>query len=241
MPAGRAVYTGMLNERGGYEADVTVTRLAPDRYLLVTSSASVVRDRVWIERHTGEDEHVVVVDVSSAYAVYGVMGPRSRDPPAAPHPGGPLRRGLPLRHQPGDRPRLFDGPGHPDHLRGGAGLGALRAHASSPSASTRPCSRPGPTSRSPAPATTPSTRCAWTRGTGPSARTSPPTTIRWRPGCASPASWRPTIDFIGRSSGGAGHRRRAPTAAGLVPAGRSRPDAVGGRAGPPATVSRRAR
>ena len=78
VPAGRAVYTGMLNDRGGYEADVTVTRLAPDRYLLVTSSASVVRDRVWIERHTGEDEHVVVVDVSSAYAVYGVMGPSAR-------------------------------------------------------------------------------------------------------------------------------------------------------------------
>ena len=51
VPVGRAVYTGMLNDRGGYEADVTVTRLAADRYLLVTSSASVVRDRVWIERH----------------------------------------------------------------------------------------------------------------------------------------------------------------------------------------------
>ena len=79
VPVGKAVYTGMLNERGGYEADVTVTRLAHDRYLLVTSSASVVRDRVWIERHTGPDEHVAVTDVSSAYAVYGVMGPRSRE------------------------------------------------------------------------------------------------------------------------------------------------------------------
>ncbi len=79
VPVGRAVYTGMLNERGGYEADVTVTRLAHDRYLLVTSSASVVRDRVWIERHIGPDEHAAVTDVSSAYAVYGVMGPRSRE------------------------------------------------------------------------------------------------------------------------------------------------------------------
>ena len=61
VPVGRAVYTGMLNERGGYEADVTVTRLAHDRYLLVTSSASVVRDLVWIERHVDVDEHVAVV------------------------------------------------------------------------------------------------------------------------------------------------------------------------------------
>ncbi len=79
VPVGRTVYTGMLNERGGYEADVTVTRLAPDRYLLITGSASVVRDRVWIERHTRTDEHAEVVDVSSGYAVYGVMGPRSRE------------------------------------------------------------------------------------------------------------------------------------------------------------------
>ncbi len=79
VPVGRAVYTGMLNARGGYEADVTVTRVDHDRYLLITGSASVVRDRVWIERHIGRDEHASVVDVSSSYAVFGVMGPRARD------------------------------------------------------------------------------------------------------------------------------------------------------------------
>src|SRR5271165_5385096 len=76
---GRTVYTGMLNERAGYEADVTVTRLALDRYLLVTSAASPVRDAAWIERHVGVSEHLSVVDVSSAYAVIGVMGPASRE------------------------------------------------------------------------------------------------------------------------------------------------------------------
>jgi 4-methylaminobutanoate oxidase (formaldehyde-forming) len=79
VATGRSVYTGMLNDRGGYEADVTVTRLASDRYLLVTSSASAGRDLSWIERHTPSHLHVAVVDVSSAYAVYGVMGPRSRE------------------------------------------------------------------------------------------------------------------------------------------------------------------
>ncbi len=76
---GRTVYTGMLNEHAGYEADVTITRLADDRYLLVTSSASPVRDAAWIERHLRAGEHVSVVDVSSAYAVLGVMGPASRE------------------------------------------------------------------------------------------------------------------------------------------------------------------
>jgi 4-methylaminobutanoate oxidase (formaldehyde-forming) len=79
VPPGRTVYTGMLNERAGYEADVTITRLADDRYLLVTGAASPVRDAAWIERHLRQAEHVSVVDVSSAFAVIGVMGPASRD------------------------------------------------------------------------------------------------------------------------------------------------------------------
>ena len=79
VAVGRTVYTGVLNSRGTYEADVTLTRIADDEYLWVTSSASVVRDRVWIERHIGANQHVSVTDVSSAYAVLGVMGPRSRE------------------------------------------------------------------------------------------------------------------------------------------------------------------
>ena len=78
VDVGQVVYTGMLNQRAGYEADVTVTRVAPDRYLLVTSAASPVRDAAWIEQHLRTAEHVSVVDVSSASAVLGVMGPASR-------------------------------------------------------------------------------------------------------------------------------------------------------------------
>ena len=78
VPVGRTVYTGMLNERGGYEADVTVTRTGDQEYLLVTSSTSPVRDRDWIRRHLAPADRVAVVDVSGALAVLGVMGPRSR-------------------------------------------------------------------------------------------------------------------------------------------------------------------
>ena len=74
---GRAVYTGMLNSRGGYESDLTVTRLGSDEFLLVTASGSVRRDLDWITRRT-RSARVSTVDVTSAYAVYGVMGPRSR-------------------------------------------------------------------------------------------------------------------------------------------------------------------
>ncbi len=79
VPVGRTVYTGMLNERGTYESDLTVTRTGDDEFLLVSGSAQPVRDLDWIRRNIPADRHVAVVDVTSSYAVYGVMGPRSRD------------------------------------------------------------------------------------------------------------------------------------------------------------------
>ena len=79
VPVGRVVYTAMLNERGGIEADLTVTRLSEDRFLIVTSGGSATRDSNWITKNTPEDAHAVLTDVTSAYAVLGVMGPRSRD------------------------------------------------------------------------------------------------------------------------------------------------------------------
>ena len=76
---GRAVYTGLLNERGGYESDLTVTRLAPDRYLVVTGTAQATRDCDYLTRHVPQRHAVTIVDVTSMYAVLAVMGPRSRE------------------------------------------------------------------------------------------------------------------------------------------------------------------
>lgn len=77
-PIGKVVYTGMLNERGGYESDVTVTRLAADQYFIVTGTAQATRDADWIRRHIPEDARAVLIDVTSAHAVLSVMGPGSR-------------------------------------------------------------------------------------------------------------------------------------------------------------------
>jgi 4-methylaminobutanoate oxidase (formaldehyde-forming) len=79
VEAGRTVYTGMLNARGTYEADITVTRLSADEFLLVSSAGSTERDKDHIRSRIPADAHASLVDVTSAYAVYGVMGPRSRD------------------------------------------------------------------------------------------------------------------------------------------------------------------
>jgi 4-methylaminobutanoate oxidase (formaldehyde-forming) len=79
VPPGRTVYTGMLNDRGTYESDVTVTRTGEREFLVVSSAATTVRDLDWISRHVPGGLDASVVDVTSAYAVLGVMGPRSRD------------------------------------------------------------------------------------------------------------------------------------------------------------------
>jgi glycine cleavage system aminomethyltransferase T len=78
-PVGSVTYTGLLNSRGTYESDLTVTRLASDEFLLISSSATTVRDQHWIRRQVPDGHDTRLVDVTSAYAVLGVMGPRSRD------------------------------------------------------------------------------------------------------------------------------------------------------------------
>ncbi|MGY3387542.1 glycine cleavage system T protein [Bradyrhizobium sp. USDA 3311] len=79
VPVGRIVYTQWLNERGGIEADLTVTREGLKRFLIVTAAATQVRDFAWLRRHIPEGARAIAIDVSSAYAVLGVMGPKSRD------------------------------------------------------------------------------------------------------------------------------------------------------------------
>src|SRR3954469_1863956 len=78
VPVGTTVYTGLLNARGTYESDLTVARLAPDRFMLVTGTAQATRDADWIRRHLGE-ANATLTDVTSSYAVIAVMGPRARD------------------------------------------------------------------------------------------------------------------------------------------------------------------
>ncbi len=75
---GRLVYTQWLNDRGGIEADLTVTRLSPTAFLIVTGAETQVRDFDWLRRHIPGDAHAVLVDVSSAIGVLSVMGPNAR-------------------------------------------------------------------------------------------------------------------------------------------------------------------
>ena len=108
---GRVVYTQMLNERGGIESDLTVTRLSETAFLLVVPGATLQRDLAWLRRHQG-DRAVAIIDMTAAEAVFCVMGPKSRDLMSAVSPDD-------LRHK---------GFGYATAREIEIGLGIARAH-----------------------------------------------------------------------------------------------------------------
>lgn len=77
-PADKIVYTHWLNARGGVEADLTVTRLAENEFMVVSGAATTHKDLDWLRRHIEDNEFCIVTDVTNQYAIFGVMGPNSR-------------------------------------------------------------------------------------------------------------------------------------------------------------------
>jgi sarcosine dehydrogenase len=78
-PPGALTYTQMLNSRGGIECDLTVARLAEDRFYIVTGTGFATHDFDWIARNIPEAADARLIDVTSSNAVLSLMGPRARD------------------------------------------------------------------------------------------------------------------------------------------------------------------
>ena len=78
VPCGQAVYTGLFNDSGGFESDLTVIRLAELEYLIVTGTTQTIRDADWLNRRVHPEENAVLVDITRSLSVIGVMGPNSR-------------------------------------------------------------------------------------------------------------------------------------------------------------------
>lgn len=78
-PPDRAIYTAMLNERGGFESDLTAIRIDRDRYRLYVGTIAARRDMAWLKRHLREGEKVRLADSTADFAVIGLMGPRSAE------------------------------------------------------------------------------------------------------------------------------------------------------------------
>lgn len=78
VPVGKVVYTQWLNDRGGIEADVTITRLAETSFLIVSIVGSQTRDFNWLRRAIPDDAHAHLTDISSGLPMLALMGPKSR-------------------------------------------------------------------------------------------------------------------------------------------------------------------
>ncbi len=77
-PVGSLIYTQMLNDKGGIECDLTCARMADDEYYIVTGTGFATHDFDWIARNIPDGMHAELVDVTSAYSVWSLMGPNAR-------------------------------------------------------------------------------------------------------------------------------------------------------------------
>ena len=79
VPVGKVVYTPVLNEKGGFETDVTVTRFSENSFFIVTAAATLIRDYDYLNRLLPEDCRATITDVTQGYSMLAIMGPKSRE------------------------------------------------------------------------------------------------------------------------------------------------------------------
>lgn len=79
IPVGRNIYTQWLNSQGGIVSDLTITRLSEQEYMLVTGDVLQRITLSWLRKHTSNGEICTVTDVTSAYTLLSLQGPKSRD------------------------------------------------------------------------------------------------------------------------------------------------------------------
>ena len=97
-PANRITYTQWLNERGTLEADLTVTKLAEDRFLVVVADTMHRHAFTWLQRHIPADAHCFATDMTSAYAQVNLIGPRARELMSALTSADMSNAAFPYRH-----------------------------------------------------------------------------------------------------------------------------------------------
>ena len=114
---GKITYTQMLNRRGGIECDFTVARLGEELFSIVTGTAFGNHDREWIRKHAPADGSVRVRDVTSAWACFGIWGPRARDVLAPLTPADLSNEAFPYMSAARDHGRRRPGAGVEGHLR----------------------------------------------------------------------------------------------------------------------------
>ena len=175
---GAITYTQMLNAKGGIECDFTVTRLAEERFRIVTGTAFGRHDLAWIRQHAPDDGSVTVDDVTSKYACLGLWGPSAREI-LAPLTTDPLDSRTCARASSRSETCPASRCASPTSA---SSAGSSTARRSSGSRSGTRSGRPGRSTAWSRAATRRSTRCGSRRATASGARTSRPTTRPYEAG-----------------------------------------------------------
>ncbi len=97
-PAGRLTYTQLLNTRGGIEADLTVARLADEKFYIVTGTGFRTHDLAWIREHVGEELDMKITDVTDEFGTLSLMGPKARNVLASVTEADVSNAGFPFGH-----------------------------------------------------------------------------------------------------------------------------------------------
>jgi len=79
VPPGRIVYTQWVNQAGGLEADLTVTRLEENKFIVIASDTTYGHVKMWMDRNIPDDSHAFVTDITSSYTQINLHGPKARD------------------------------------------------------------------------------------------------------------------------------------------------------------------
>jgi glycine cleavage system aminomethyltransferase T/glycine/D-amino acid oxidase-like deaminating enzyme len=78
QPVGKVIYTSLLTQHGGIQADLTIARMAEDCFWVITGGALLPHDLAWLQQHAPDDGAVQISDLSAAYAPIGLWGPNAR-------------------------------------------------------------------------------------------------------------------------------------------------------------------
>ena len=132
---GTVTYTQLCNPAGGVECDLTVTRLAEDRFRIVTGTAFGNHDLAWLRAHLPGDGSVRLEDVTSRYACFALWGPNARTILAAADRHRPFQPGVPVHARPRALRRARALPRAAGHLSSASSAGSSTARPSSPSGS----------------------------------------------------------------------------------------------------------
>ncbi len=97
-PVGRLTYTQLLNTRGGIEADLTVARLADEKFYIVTGTGFRTHDLAWIRDHIGDDLDARLTDLTEDFGTLSLMGPGARDVLSAVTEADVSNNGFPFGH-----------------------------------------------------------------------------------------------------------------------------------------------